>query len=304
MLVWRGWGYPANNIFVQRGFIQFLIDGAADNETPADQLGYRFEYVDGTMPEGLTIFPTAFSRPPTGELYLAWDDGATWDQDEFLFRVAVRSIDQAGNKSGRSNVVIAGHDGDMERIRRIADGAYMRTSYERAERAAKVHLHADAAMTVDTVRVESQRTTLQPPERIEDVYESETIGGIRSLHRERVDRVALKWPRDPADTPYELDPYSLTESGRELTADEVFQLQSLLLDVSSYAAGELACGFTAEYAFASIREVTKIFVVVGTHCHQVSISGPGFQAGGNLTPEAAGLLQALCEGLFRFAPIE
>ncbi|HET6349716.1 MAG TPA: hypothetical protein VFH88_11600, partial [Candidatus Krumholzibacteria bacterium] len=282
-----------------RGFIQFSVTAATDDETPADRLGYRFEYVDGAMPEGLTIFPTRYALPPAGELYLVWDDGVTWNQDAFCFRVAVRAIDQAGNESARSNVVIVGHDGDMTYMHRVADSAYSHAATDAALRQIKVHARPGVTVKMDTVRVATTSAYPGPPTAISDVYDDTTIHEIKSLRAAHIDRIALRYPAKASDIPFELEPYSLTESGRELSMDEVLQLQTLLLDPHSYISGQWTCTSEPQYAITASAGDGKTYIVTGRPCLSVGIKGPGFQAGGQLTREAGALLQAYCEGLFQ-----
>lgn len=303
VLVWRGWGdHGAASdqwCLAHRGFIQFSVQPGSDNETPVDKLGYRFEYVDGPMPEGLTISPTAYSLPTTRELYLVWNDGVTWEQDEFCFRVAVRTIDQAGNESARSNVLIIGHDGDMEYMRRMADGSFSHAAYESSERQAKFFLQRGSSTKTDTVRVAAANPSLKPPSVIDEVYDDATVRGIKSMRLARIDRIGYQYPNNPGDIAFELDPYSLKETGRELSEDEILQLRNLLLDPHSYIPDHWACIFNAEYALTAGTGDKKTYIVAGKECLAVSITGPGFRQNGELTRESASLLRACCEGLFR-----
>jgi hypothetical protein len=303
VLVWRGWGdhgaLSETSCLAHRAFIQFSVKPGSDNETPVDRLGYHFEYVDGAMPQGLTVFPTAYSLPATGELYLTWDDSVTWNQDEFCFRVAVRAIDQAGNESERSNVLIVGHDGDMDFMHRMADGYYSLAASREATRQAKNYLQRDIATTVDTVRVAAATTRLKPPSVITDVYDNATISGIEHMRVARIDRVALDYPAKAGNIPFELEPYSLAETGRELSKDEILELRDLLLDPHSYIPDHWTCISNPEYALTSGSGRDKAYVVVQKDCLGVAITGPGFRHGGELTREAGSLLRAYCEGLFQ-----
>lgn len=302
VLVWRGWGeHGASSeqyCLAHRGFIQFSVKPGADNETPVEKLGYRFEYVDGAMPTGLTVFPTSYSLSPTAELYLVWDDSATWQQDKFCFRVALRAIDQAGNESARSNVLIVGHDGDMEYTHRMVDGMYSKLAYEQAINGARAYFRKTAATSTDTVHVEAASAFAKPPSTISDVYDAGTIRGIESIRVARIDRVAFHSPKQSGDIAFELDPYSLAETGRELAKDEILQLRELLLDPHSYIPDHWMCLFNAEYAVTAGTGTQKTYIVVGKDCYGVSISGPGFKHSGDLTREAASLLRAYFEGLF------
>jgi hypothetical protein len=308
VLVWRGWGEHGaaseQSCLAHRGFIQFSVKPGADNVTPMNKLGYRFEYVDGAMPAGLTIFPTGYSLSPTAELYLVWDDGATWQQEEFCFRIALRAIDQAGNESARSNVLIIGHDGDMEYTHRKVDGMYSRLAYEQAANAARAYFRDTAATSTDTVLVEAASASLKPPSVIRDVYDAVTIRGIESMRVARIDRIAFHSSKETGDMAFELEPYSLAETGRELTKDEVLQLRDLLLDPRSYIPDHWSCGFNAEYAVTAGPGNEKTYIVAGKDCYGVSISGPGFQHGGELTREAASLLRAYFAGLFTFEKLK
>jgi hypothetical protein len=275
-----------------------MVTPGSDNETTADKLGYQFECVDGTMPEGLTISPTCYSLPPTEELYLTWDDGVTWTQDKFCFRVAVRAIDQAGNESARSNVLIVGNDGDMGYMRQVASGSYSRAANQLATKQLRAFLHNKAASQTDTVRVAAINPASKPPSVTSDVYDDATVRGIEHLQVARIDRTALRQPGKTGAIAFELDPYSLTETGRELSGDEVVQLRELLLDPHSYISDHWMCTSNEEYAFTAGASDARTYVMVSKDCLGVSVTGPGFKHGGELTREAASLLRAYCEGLF------
>jgi uncharacterized protein (TIGR03382 family) len=83
---------------------------AEDDRTPASELGYEFEVVGGSPPEGIDI-PTMvvrwFDR-------LIWLDGATDTQEPFSFRLRVRAVDLAGNRGPWSEPITIHDEGREE----------------------------------------------------------------------------------------------------------------------------------------------------------------------------------------------
>ena len=136
--VWRGWGLSDGDTtggpLLKWGYVQLTVTNAADDRTPIEALGYRFEFIDGVFPDGRMVPSKVFDALPGGTLFLVWDDDATWDQDRFSFRLAVRAVDYAGNKSAASNVVIVSHDGNMDQMRAMARAHHAKTYYESATR--------------------------------------------------------------------------------------------------------------------------------------------------------------------------
>ncbi|HET6463905.1 MAG TPA: hypothetical protein VFH33_08910, partial [Candidatus Krumholzibacteria bacterium] len=97
--------------------INLDVRGASDDRTLADSLRYRIHYVDGDLPFGFTLRPTYVAW---NGLNIYWDDGLTWEQEPFSFRLYVTSIDRAGNESKPSNIVSIAHDGDLSDRRELA----------------------------------------------------------------------------------------------------------------------------------------------------------------------------------------
>ncbi len=307
VLIWRGWEegvpVPAGNPYGRFAFVEFFADSAKDDRTLADDLGYRFEHVDGTLPAEMQ-FPTTIRRSPlTHVLYLTWIEKKGWDREPFYFRVAVRSIDRAGNESERSNVVIVGHDGDVKFMKAYAMRTYFLASIKESERAARRQLPEFGRVTMDTIRVDDTRTSwASSPASIASVYSPEAIELIEVLGDARVDRVTPSRSA-PDNPPYELEGLSCTETGREMSVDEARQLRLLLLRPRSYISDKYMCTLSPEYVVSFDRDGGRCHVLVGSDCHQVGILGPDIQSGGDLTREAAEVLRGLCQGLFKLGPL-
>lgn len=158
-------------------------------------------------------------------------------------------------------------------------------------------------VVLDTVQVETERGLSVPPSVIADVYDVMTIRTLEQMRGVRVDRISYEQKRPP-EFPFELDPYSLEESGRVLTTDEELQLRLLLLDPRSYIGDRWTCGFDAEFAFSFTDGTDRYHILVSRECINVAIIGPDWQRSGNLSREAAQLVRAYCDGLFRFGPVE
>ena len=102
------------------GSIAIDITGAKDDRTPPERIGYRITHVAGTLPDGLSLpsdvrlLPAR--RPVAGDasrevfvLSLVWGDGATNDQEEIDFTLAVTAVDLAGNESAPSPPIRVRH---------------------------------------------------------------------------------------------------------------------------------------------------------------------------------------------------
>jgi hypothetical protein len=74
------------------------VSGAADDRTPAAELGYRVELVGGHAPAG--VFPLRPLRAPDGRLII--DLPLT---EEVHAEIAVRAVDLAGNESPLSEAI-------------------------------------------------------------------------------------------------------------------------------------------------------------------------------------------------------
>jgi hypothetical protein len=84
------------------GMITLRLNGATDDRTVADRMGYVVVVSEGA-PEGLQ--PADAVRAPAGELVLHWIDGATNDQEPLDFTVSVLAVDLAGNRSSASEAI-------------------------------------------------------------------------------------------------------------------------------------------------------------------------------------------------------
>lgn len=77
------------------GGVWIEVARPAGDPDPADEVGYRLEQLDGTLPDGLEV-PSGPWRGPT--LSLTWIDDATDDQEPFAFTLAIVPVDRAGNE--------------------------------------------------------------------------------------------------------------------------------------------------------------------------------------------------------------
>lgn len=86
---------------------------STDDTTPAEELGFEVEVLDGELPDGLTLPDGPLTYFTPGTLSWTWLDGATNDQEPFSFVVAVTAVDLAGNRSDSTQVTVTdeGHNG-------------------------------------------------------------------------------------------------------------------------------------------------------------------------------------------------
>lgn len=123
--IWRGEGVTyldgglvARNSEGDHGSIAIEISTASDSTINREDIGYLYHFVDGTFPKSFALPDGAWKANPwTSQVLieLDWDDGGTWQQDAFSFRMFVTAIDRAGNESAPSNIVTASHDGRTEK---------------------------------------------------------------------------------------------------------------------------------------------------------------------------------------------
>ena len=129
MGIWRGMGnVRLNDSLISRtpgasiGTVDFIVTGSNDDCTLPDSLGYRFFFVNGQLPK-MFVIPTkayyAFISKQGKDIWITWKDGYSWVQDPFEFRICVAAIDDAGNESPRSNIVVVADDGNQEERYRI-----------------------------------------------------------------------------------------------------------------------------------------------------------------------------------------
>lgn len=308
--IWRGWGLLDNDstwaFYLGQGAVQLTVSGARDNRTSSEALGYRFEFIDGAFPDSRTISTTAYKALPGGVIYLVWNDGATWAQDRFAFRMAVRAIDAAGNESALSNIVIVSHDGNMHDLRKHAVASHARFYSDEAIKRVSLYkplvgvddAESSSMPTMNPVRVEATPVYgLEPPSNIYEVYDSSVVVELGREIGGRVDRFKR------VDTSGTMSNEEIVP-GRKLSTSERQQLQSLLLDPATYILDKYACILSGEYQFTLGSGKDELRIIVGSSCHQLSISGRGERASSALTHEAAVLLRGFCESLFVFDRID
>jgi hypothetical protein len=119
----RGWIQLANGQLTgmsegYAGSITLAVSQVGQDLPIVDEVGYCFHFVDGDAPDSLTLPAGAWSAHPRGDgaflLFIHWNDGRTWEQDPFGFRMYVTAMDRAGNESPPSNTVVVEHNGDLE----------------------------------------------------------------------------------------------------------------------------------------------------------------------------------------------
>jgi hypothetical protein len=156
--IWRGEGHVQIGEFVRapsehHGSIDIEVNGASDDRTPSDSLGYRLHYVDGALPDDCQVPGEAylpFVSLRWGRTYsLGWQDGKTWDQEAFSFRAYVTSMDWAGNESVPSDTILIEHNGDTSSVKAIRTRAARQSLAQ--GRPAEVDPVADAIF-VDAIR--------------------------------------------------------------------------------------------------------------------------------------------------------
>jgi hypothetical protein len=88
------------------GAIILEVVAATDDRTGADEMGYRFDFQEGTLPDGFSL-PDYDFRLDSGRVPLYWSDGEVDVQDAFDFTVTISAVDLAGNLGPPSEIHIA-----------------------------------------------------------------------------------------------------------------------------------------------------------------------------------------------------
>ncbi len=259
------------------GSIHFLVSGSSDDRTPRGEIGYRLHYVDGEVPRRLEISADAFLGHPS----VYWIDGPTWDQEPFVFRVWATAVDRAGNESAPSNVVIVGHSGD--------------TSWQKAQTEEYARRNAIAYGFPRDAAPDSIPASNDPwkkATRLEEVYRLSTLELIMRMESARIDPAAIM--EDGKEIP----------QGRDLTSDEVSQLQSTLLDPGNFSLASTMCEFIPTHTFTASVSQHKMLISFARNCSLMSIQIDGEHRQGFIFPLVAPVLQAFCEGLLILPPLE
>lgn len=108
-------GYSTITGEAEYGSIDLAVSPIGRDLSVVDDIGYCFHFMDGNAPDSLTLPAGAWSATHRLHLYIHWNDGETWDQDGFRFRMFVTAMDRAGNESRPSNVVVVEHNGNQEK---------------------------------------------------------------------------------------------------------------------------------------------------------------------------------------------
>lgn len=122
--VWRGHGAVRleKGIIMHspgsdRGSVTLVVSNADQHGLNGEEVGYLFHFVEGMLPKRLRILPQGAWKEHYGRYAwhsVAWNDGATWKQYPFSFRMYMTTVDRAGNQSAASNVVVVMDDGSNE----------------------------------------------------------------------------------------------------------------------------------------------------------------------------------------------
>jgi hypothetical protein len=88
------------------GWIVLTVDRPSGFD-PVDGVGYRFEWVDGTLPDDFVLRDPAAPPIQGPELAFHWEDGATEQQEAFAFTLAIVPVDLAGNEGIPLEVLVA-----------------------------------------------------------------------------------------------------------------------------------------------------------------------------------------------------
>jgi len=87
----------------------FRILVAEDDQTPPEQLGFRFILVDGELPAERMYFPREPVRAASGHLYVMWRVSVRDSIEPVDFTIAVVAVDLAGNEGPMSDPIRVQH---------------------------------------------------------------------------------------------------------------------------------------------------------------------------------------------------
>lgn len=97
------------------GWLELRLDRPAGDPDAAAAVGYRFELVDGALPDGFAL-PARDGAPWVGpDLTFTWVDEATDAQEAFAFTVDVIPVDAAGNEGEPLTIEVA-DDGSSGKV--------------------------------------------------------------------------------------------------------------------------------------------------------------------------------------------
>lgn len=92
------------------GAIVITLRQPEDDHHEAEELGYRFHFVEGRLPGGMAPLDEGIWTGPTRTL--RWKDGASDDQEPFAFTLAVMALDGAALASSPLEVEVS-HPGSV-----------------------------------------------------------------------------------------------------------------------------------------------------------------------------------------------
>jgi hypothetical protein len=84
-----------------------LLVSATDDQSSAENIGYRIELASGTLPSGLTLPSGAVRALGGGSLVMVWIDGNTDQQEALSFSLTIRAVDLAGNVGQPATIQIS-----------------------------------------------------------------------------------------------------------------------------------------------------------------------------------------------------
>lgn len=90
-----GCGEMASSSCDDIGALLLEITAPEDDRTPADSMGYFFEF-EGTLPDGFMPLDTAL-RPGLDGFVFTWIDGARDNQESIDMTITASAVDLAGN---------------------------------------------------------------------------------------------------------------------------------------------------------------------------------------------------------------
>lgn len=103
-------GEPRSGDCDDLGTIVLTLRQPADDHHEAEDLGYRFHFVEGRLPGGMAPLDEGIWAGPTRTL--RWKDGASDDQEPFAFTLAIMALDGAGLASSPLHVEVS-HEGSV-----------------------------------------------------------------------------------------------------------------------------------------------------------------------------------------------
>lgn len=100
------------------GWVNLALSASDGSKLDYQTQGFRFHVVDGKLPGHFPKFTGEAwpGHPGASDSWISfgWEDGQSWKQEPFSFRMYVTAVDRAGNESKPSNIVEVSDAGDNE----------------------------------------------------------------------------------------------------------------------------------------------------------------------------------------------